>query len=95
MLLCGTIVFGKSYGRKQFKSEQNFEEALNDIMSVLDGFLVEDFLSLVGGIMDTFTGFRARLRRSFNNLDHYFEVVINEHVNPARSKQEYEILLMY
>lgn len=87
--IVGKIAFGKSYGGKQFKNKQ-IQEALNEIMSVLDGFSAEDFLPLVGGIIDTFTGFRARLRKSFNNLDHYFEVVINEHVNPARPKQEYE-----
>lgn len=55
--------------------------------------LLEALLQYVGWIMDKLTGFHAKLKRVFQDLDTFFEQVINDHLSVRRMKQEQEDII--
>ncbi|XP_057970623.1 2-methylbutanal oxime monooxygenase-like [Malania oleifera] len=90
--IVGTVGFGKRYGGMQFKN-QKFQDVLDEAMNMLDSFSAEDFFPAVGWIVDALTGLRARLEKSFQNLDGYFQMVLDAHLDPSRPKTEHEDLV--
>lgn len=86
------FAFGKNYGGKQFKNEK-FQDVLVEAMKMLDSFSAEDFFPSVGWIIDALTGLRARHNKCFRNLDNYFQMVVDEHLDPTRPKPEHEDLV--
>ena len=60
---------------------------------MLDSFSAEDFFPSVGWIVDALTGLRNRHSKCFKNLDNYFQMVVDEHLDPSRAKPEHEDLV--
>ncbi|XWS41105.1 hypothetical protein CRYUN_Cryun17cG0052200 [Craigia yunnanensis] len=87
--IIGTIAFGKIYGTKQLKY-QEFQHGLDEAMNMLASFSAEDFFPVIGRSMDFLTGLSARRERIFKELDVYFEMVLNQHLDPNRPKPEHE-----
>lgn len=90
--ILGAFAFGKSYQGKQF-GNQKFRDILVEAMRVLESFSAEDFFPAGGWIIDAVSGLRAKRRNCFRNLDGYFEMVIDDHLDPNRPKPEQEDLV--
>ncbi|CAK9184168.1 unnamed protein product [Ilex paraguariensis] len=77
-VLC-SVAFGKSYRGKQFKG-QTLEDVLVETSKILSSLSAEDFFPWIGWIIDIITGYQARIDKCFNNLDDYFQMVLEEHL---------------
>ncbi|TVU07923.1 hypothetical protein EJB05_41300, partial [Eragrostis curvula] len=87
--IIGTVVFGRIYGTEQFKMP--FLNMLGEAMDMLGSFCAEDFLpNMAGRLIDRLTGLVARRDRIFKRLDAFFDAVIDDHLNLARSNVEEE-----
>lgn len=90
-ILCA-FAFGKNYGGKQFHN-QKLHNVLSEAMQVLEAFSAEDFFPLVGWTIDAMSGLVAKSKSCFRNLDTYFQMVIDDHLDPTRPKPEREDLV--
>ncbi|KAJ9698657.1 hypothetical protein PVL29_007631 [Vitis rotundifolia] len=90
--ILGVFAFGKSYEGKQFRN-QKFHDVLVEAMRVLEAFSAEDFFPTGGWIIDAMSGLRAKRKNCFQNLDGYFQMVIDDHLDPTRPKPEQEDLV--
>ncbi|CAN1795798.1 2-methylbutanal oxime monooxygenase [Linum perenne] len=86
--IMGTVAYGRYYGQKEFKD--GFVKVICETMNMLSGFHAEDFFPTVGKFIDTLTGALAKRERTFQNLDAYFEKVLDQHLDPKREKTEHE-----
>ncbi|MBA0770400.1 hypothetical protein Gotri_019044 [Gossypium trilobum] len=90
--IIGTIAFGKIYETDQFK-DQVFHNVPGEAMNMLDSFLAEDFFPRIGRIIDALTGLSGRLEKSFHQFDGYLQMVLDQHLDHARTKPEQEDLV--
>ncbi|CAK9163255.1 unnamed protein product [Ilex paraguariensis] len=90
-VLC-SAAFGKSYRGKQFKG-QNLEDVLAETLKMLSSLSAEDFFPWIGWIIDIITGYQTRLDKCFNNLDDYFQMVLEEHLHQDMPKSDCEDLV--
>ncbi|RCV06467.1 hypothetical protein SETIT_1G164900v2 [Setaria italica] len=89
--IIGMVAFGNIYGSDKFSQNKNFQDALDDVMEMLSGSgsSAEDFLpKAIGRLVDRLTGFIARRERIFRQLDAFFEMVIEQHLDPKRAPPE-------
>uniref|UniRef100_A0ACD5WI61 Uncharacterized protein n=1 Tax=Avena sativa TaxID=4498 RepID=A0ACD5WI61_AVESA len=89
--IIGTVAFGNIYGSDKFSQNNNFQHALDDAMEMLSssGSSAEDLLpKAIGRLLDHLTGFIARRERIFKQLDTFFEMVIQQHLEPNRPRPE-------
>uniref|UniRef100_A0A0E0MMX4 Cytochrome P450 n=1 Tax=Oryza punctata TaxID=4537 RepID=A0A0E0MMX4_ORYPU len=89
--IIGTVAFGSIYGSDKFSQNKNFQHALDDVMEMLSGSgsSAEDLLpTAIGRLVDHLTGFAARRERIFRQLDSFFEMVIEQHLDPNRAPPE-------
>ncbi|CAD6335090.1 unnamed protein product [Miscanthus lutarioriparius] len=87
--IIGTVAFGNIYASKQFAHKERFQHVLDDAMDMMASFSAEDFFpNAAGRLADRLTGFLARRERIFNELDVFFEKVIDQHMDPARPVPE-------
>ncbi|CAD6207656.1 unnamed protein product [Miscanthus lutarioriparius] len=78
--IIGTVAFGNIYASKQFAHKERFQHVLDDAMDMMASFSAEDFFpNAAGRLADRLTGFLARRERIFNELDVFFEKVIDQH----------------
>ncbi|EOX92908.1 4-hydroxyphenylacetaldehyde oxime monooxygenase, putative [Theobroma cacao] len=87
--IIGTVAFGKIYATKQFKHKA-FQHVLDEAMNMLASFSAEDFFPTIGQFIDYLTGLKTRRERIFKELDAYFEMVLNQHLDPNRPQPEHE-----
>lgn len=80
--MIGTVAFGKIYGTGQFKN-QVFHEVLSEATNMLASFSAEDFFPRIGRFVDAWTGFSARLDKSFNELGAFLQMVLDQHLDDA------------
>jgi 4-hydroxyphenylacetaldehyde oxime monooxygenase len=90
--IIGRVAFGNIYGSDKFSQNKNFQHALDDVMEMLsgEGSSAEDLQlpAAVGRLVDRLTGFAARRERIFRQLDSFFEMVIEQHLDPNRAPPE-------
>uniref|UniRef100_J3NDR6 4-hydroxyphenylacetaldehyde oxime monooxygenase n=1 Tax=Oryza brachyantha TaxID=4533 RepID=J3NDR6_ORYBR len=89
--IIGTVAFGNIYGSDKFSQSKSFQGALDDVMEMLSGSgsSAEDLLpGAIGRFVDRLTGFVARRERIFRQLDAFFEMVIEQHLDPKRTPPE-------
>ncbi|RLN42153.1 hypothetical protein C2845_PM01G48840 [Panicum miliaceum] len=85
----GTVAFGNIYGTEQFAHRKHFHDVLDEAMSAKAGFSAEDYYpNAVGRLVDRFTGTAARRERVFRDLDAFFDVIIDQHLDPSRAAPE-------
>ncbi|TXG46893.1 hypothetical protein EZV62_026187 [Acer yangbiense] len=86
------IVCGRSYQGKQFQNGPNskHEKVIQEAMAMLGSFAAADFFPYVGWIVDVFTGLHARREKSFHEFDEFYQMVIDEHLDPHRPVPENE-----
>ncbi|XVF15217.1 hypothetical protein REPUB_Repub09cG0131700 [Reevesia pubescens] len=90
--IIGTVAFGKIYGTEKFKNHV-FQNVLGEAMNMLASFSAEDFFPRIGKFVDALTGFNARLEKSFYELDAYLQMVLDQHLDPARPRPDQEDLV--
>ncbi|TYH45185.1 hypothetical protein ES332_D11G247000v1 [Gossypium tomentosum] len=73
--------------------DQLFHNVLGEAMNMLDSFLVEDFFTMIGRIIDALTGLSGRLEKSFHQFDGYLQMVLDQYLDHARPKPEQEDLV--
>jgi len=87
--IIGTVAFGNVYGADQFPHKGRFQEVLDEAMEMMASFSAEDFFPGAGGhLVDRITGLLGRRERVFKELDAFFEVIIEQHLDPARPKPD-------
>ncbi|KAJ3680159.1 hypothetical protein LUZ60_016437 [Juncus effusus] len=91
--IIGTVAFGNIYGTDQFKSKE-LQHILDEAMDMLGGFSAEDFWpSTFGRMVDKFSGMVARREKCFKDLDTFFEMILDRHLDPARVVEPKENLV--
>ncbi|KAK2998769.1 hypothetical protein RJ639_024657 [Escallonia herrerae] len=65
---------------------------LEEFQELLGGFKIGDFFPSME-FLHTLTGVKSRLRNTFRRFDHFFDEVIEEHINPKREKEEHKDLV--
>lgn len=89
--IIGTVAFGNIYASDKFNQNRNFQHALDDALEMLSnaGSSAQDlFPKAIGRVVDRLNGFHARRERIFKQLDAFFEMVIEQHMDPKRSVPE-------
>ncbi|CAN6297043.1 unnamed protein product [Urochloa humidicola] len=76
----GTVAFGNIYGTEQFAHKKHFHDVLDEAMSAKAGFSAEDYFPNAAGRL---TGAAARRERVFRDLDAFFDLIIDQHLDPA------------
>ncbi|XP_058102164.1 cytochrome P450 71A1-like isoform X2 [Magnolia sinica] len=91
--LTSTIIsraaFGKSY---RGGAKTNFHGVFEEAQALFAAFFYADYIPWLGWI-DVVSGQRARLEKSFQDMDMFYNQVIDEHLDPERVKQEQEDLV--
>ncbi|XP_057780744.1 cytochrome P450 71A1-like [Salvia miltiorrhiza] len=78
------VAFGKSYGDERY-GKNRFYDLLRDAQSLLGGFFMADYFPSLQWI-DHLSGMAAKLDKNFQDMDSFYEEVIEEHMNPNRPK---------
>lgn len=83
--IVSVVAFGKSHRGEKFNGKE-LKEVIGDAMMILDSFSAGDFFPWIGWIIDLISGERKRLEKCFKQLDGYFQMVLDEHLDKARLK---------
>ncbi|KAL6636515.1 hypothetical protein ACP70R_024087 [Stipagrostis hirtigluma subsp. patula] len=82
----GTVAFGNIYGTEQFAHKKHFHDVIDEAMSAKASFSAEDYFpNAAGRLVDRLTGVAARRERVFRDLDAFFDVIIDQHLDPLRA----------
>ncbi|XP_058103654.1 cytochrome P450 71A1-like [Magnolia sinica] len=91
--LTSTIISRAAFGKSYREGEKtNFHGCFEEAQALFAAFFYADYIPWLGWI-DVLTGQRARLEKSFQDMDVFYEQVIDEHLDPRRVKQEQEDLV--
>ncbi|XP_022775610.1 cytochrome P450 71B35-like [Durio zibethinus] len=83
------MAFGKTFQQSGFNNiNDRFEEMVREAMGVLGSFSASEYFPYVGWIVDRLTGLHGRIERIFHKLDGLFEQVIDDHLNPGRTRPD-------
>ncbi|KAJ9186484.1 hypothetical protein P3X46_002052 [Hevea brasiliensis] len=95
MSLTSTIIcrvaFGKRY-EEDGVERSRFHELLKETQAMFTSFFVSDYYPF-SGFIDKFTGLAHRLEKNFKEFDIFYEQIIQEHLDPSRSKPGEEDIL--
>ncbi|KAL5814911.1 hypothetical protein ACOSQ4_025552 [Xanthoceras sorbifolium] len=85
-LIC-RAAFGRKYGEGEGEGEsgRTFKKLLEELGEMLGAFSVGDFIPWLGWL-DQVSGLDAKVERVFNEFDHFFSAVIDDHM--ARQDDE-------
>ncbi|GMY26355.1 cytochrome P450 71B34-like [Fagus crenata] len=86
------IAFGKSFRGSDLDNER-FQEVVHEAETMLGSFNASEYFPFWGWIIDKFSGRFQRLERIFHELDNFFEHIIDNHLNPHKTKQEHEDII--
>ncbi|KAI3470310.1 hypothetical protein Pfo_030990 [Paulownia fortunei] len=82
-LIC-RIAFGKRYD-DQGSEMQRFDELLREAQALMATSFVSDYFPSFSWV-DKLTGLISRLDAAFKNLDSFYQELIDDHINPSRTK---------
>ncbi|KAL6642598.1 hypothetical protein ACP70R_020779 [Stipagrostis hirtigluma subsp. patula] len=86
----GTVALGNIYGTERFAYKKHFHHIIDDAMSVMDSFSAEDYYpNVVGRLVDGLTGLVARREAVFKELDAFFDMIIDHHLDPSRTTPDH------
>jgi 4-hydroxyphenylacetaldehyde oxime monooxygenase len=87
--IIGAVAFGSIYGTERFAGggRKRFHHLLDDVMDMLASFSAEDFFpnAAAARLFDHLTGLVAHRERVFQQLDAFFEMVIEQHLDSDSS----------
>uniref|UniRef100_A0A2C9VW66 Cytochrome P450 n=1 Tax=Manihot esculenta TaxID=3983 RepID=A0A2C9VW66_MANES len=85
------IAFGKRY-EEDGVGRSRFQELMKEVQALFTCFFVADYFPFLDFI-DKFTGLLHRLEKNFREFDVFYEQIIQEHLDPSRSKPAEEDIL--
>ncbi|KAF7817625.1 Cytochrome P450 83B1 [Senna tora] len=86
-LIC-RMAFGKRYEEDQQGNERSrFHGLLNEAQAMMAEFFFSDYIPCLAWV-DRLTGLLWRLDNTFNQLDMFYEQVIQDHLNPTKSNSK-------
>ncbi|KAL8090934.1 5-OH-xanthotoxin synthase [Apium graveolens] len=85
------VAFGKRYDEDGIGKER-LQRMLSELDAMLFCFSVSDFFPMFGWI-DRLTGLRARLDRTFKEMDMFYEELIDDHLKPNRPESATEDII--
>ncbi|KAL8090215.1 hypothetical protein AgCh_039619 [Apium graveolens] len=86
------VAFGKRYDEDEIGKER-FQRILSELEAMFVSFFVSDFFPMFGWI-DRLSGMRVRLDRTFEDLDMFYQELIDEHLKkPNRPESSTEDLI--
>ncbi|KAK8527645.1 hypothetical protein V6N12_054850 [Hibiscus sabdariffa] len=95
MCLTSTITcrvgFGKRYD-EEGAERSRFHGLLNGSQALISSFCFSDYFPPMGWV-DRLTGFHNRLEKTFKELDTFYQELIDEHLDPNRSKPAREDII--
>ena len=95
MSLTSTIIcrvaFGKRYDEEGHQRKR-FDKLLQESQAMIGGFFISDYFPSFSWV-DKFSGIIERLEKNFNELDLFYQELIQEHLNPNRPQSMKDDLL--
>nr|XP_027070513.1 cytochrome P450 83B1-like [Coffea arabica] len=95
MSLTSTIIcrvaFGKRYDEEGHERKR-FDKLLQESQAMIGGFFISDYFPSFSWV-DKFSGIVERLEKNFNELDLFYQELIQEHLNPNRPQSMKDDLL--
>ena len=95
MSLTSTIIcrvaFGKRYDEEGHQRKR-FDKLLQESQAMIGGFFISDYFPSFSWV-DKFSGIIERLEKNFNELDLFYQELIQEHLNPNRPNSMKDDLL--
>ncbi|KAI3825605.1 hypothetical protein L1987_07100 [Smallanthus sonchifolius] len=91
MILTSTIICKIAYGKRQRQDMSRFHELLLECQEVLVKFYFRDHFPLMGWL-DHLNGSMARLLKNFNDMDEFYQELVDEHLNPKTPKVQDDIV---
>lgn len=82
------IAFGKRCNDEVEKSR--FLRLLNEAQIMFTTFFFADYFPFIGGRLDKLTGLSSRLERAFNDLDEFYNKIIDDHLDPNKPQSDNE-----
>ncbi|XP_020235879.1 cytochrome P450 83B1 [Cajanus cajan] len=92
MRLTSTMICRIAFGRRyedEGTERSKFHGMLNECQAMMATFFFSDYIPFLGWI-DKLKGLHARLERIYNELDKFYQDVIDEHMDPKRKTPENE-----
>ncbi|VAH86473.1 unnamed protein product [Triticum turgidum subsp. durum] len=85
--IIGMVGFGDMYNSDKFPHHKNLEHVLEEATHAQASFSAEDYFpNIIGRLVDRITGLATRRERIFEQLDTFFEIIIEQHLDPRRVK---------
>ncbi|KAI3825606.1 hypothetical protein L1987_07101 [Smallanthus sonchifolius] len=91
MTLTSTIICKIAYGKRQWQDMSRFHELLLECQEVLVKFYFRDHFPFMGWL-DHLNGSMARLLKNFNDMDEFYQELVDEHLNPKTPKVQDDIV---
>ncbi|KAJ9536449.1 hypothetical protein OSB04_un000357 [Centaurea solstitialis] len=86
MALTSRIICRMAFGKRLGRETDRFHDLLLECQAVLANFYFRDHFPLMGWV-DHLNGSIARLEKNFNDMDVFYQELIDEHLNPERSNK--------
>ncbi|XP_017981256.1 PREDICTED: cytochrome P450 83B1 [Theobroma cacao] len=84
------VAFGKRY--EEGTERSRFNGLLNECQALFASFFISDYFPFMGWI-DRFSGLLCRLEKNFKEFDIFYQELIDEHLDPNRSKLKQEDII--
>ncbi|CAN8252244.1 unnamed protein product [Cochlearia groenlandica] len=96
MKLSGSVICRIGFGinLKGSNLENSYQEVIQGAMEVLGSFAVADYIPIIGGIIDRFTGLHSKCERVFKAMDTFFDQSIKHHLDDKSLKDDIIALLL-
>ncbi|KAJ6306372.1 hypothetical protein OIU78_021648 [Salix suchowensis] len=95
MALTSSIICRVAFGKTcevQGGEIRKFHILLHEAQAIMGSFSVSDYIPFMGWI-DKLTGLVARLEKNFSEFDAFYQEIIDEHLDPDRTKPEQEDII--
>ncbi|KAL0685379.1 hypothetical protein Bca4012_052227 [Brassica carinata] len=88
------VALGQDFHESKFIDKEEIEELVFEAETALASFTCSDFFPVagLGWLVDWFSGQHKRLNDVFLKLDTLFQLVIDDHLNPGRTKDHEDII---
>ncbi|XP_022756692.1 cytochrome P450 71B26-like [Durio zibethinus] len=90
-LIC-RVAFGKSSKDREL-DHNKLHELIHEALGIMGSFFASDFFPYVGWIIDRIRGLHGRIERVFQDLDLFYQMLIDDHLRTGRQKQEAEDII--
>jgi 4-hydroxyphenylacetaldehyde oxime monooxygenase len=83
------VAFGNIYGTEHFAYKEHFHHVIDEAMVVRSSFSAEDYFpNAAGRLVDRLTGVASLRERVFREFDAFFEMMLEQHLDPARRPKQ-------